>query len=138
MDFETRQIADLHGLTLSKIEVRDNYRILFHAACGRVFEMCHNQSCCEEVTIRDVVGDWKDLLGTPILRAEERSGFTPIPDDDDDLNWEDLLTRWTALEQGFYELATVRGSLTITWGGQSDSDYSLGVDFAEIESEFTE
>ena len=125
-------IGDLVGLTLTRIERSDpenaNERLVFHSSDGRRFLMWHQQDCCESVHIEDIVGDLNDLIGCPITTTEERrSNNAEIPPLD---QYEDSYT-WT-----FYELATVKGSVTIRWYGTSNGYYSEGVDFEEAGEEF--
>ncbi len=112
----------LRGLTLTRIENKDNEELLFHAEGGRVFRMWHDQDCCECVTLNEVVGDLGDLIGAPILDAEEVSNSSePSPH-----SYTESHT-WT-----FYKLWTIKGSVTLRWLGESNGYYSESVDFAEI------
>lgn len=121
MDYEICDVAVLAGLTLAKIEINelDGTEILFHTTDGRVFKMFHIQDCCEEVILKDIVGDLRDLVGPLILRAEKRSNENT--DLNDDLTWT------------FFEVATINGSVTISWTGESNGYYSEDVDFVEME-----
>lgn len=87
------------------------------------FVMFHSQDCCESVEVEEVHGDIADLIGTPILLAEEAES-TDAPED-----WKsDYVPEsatWT-----FYKMATVRGHVTIRWLGESNGYYSESVDFA--------
>ena len=47
--------------------------MIFTSEDGSKFEFIHEQSCCELVSINDIVGDLSDLIGSPIIEAEERS-----------------------------------------------------------------
>ncbi|WP_438451756.1 DUF7448 domain-containing protein, partial [Listeria monocytogenes] len=47
--------------------------VTFMAETGEVYSMYHQQDCCESVYIESVTGDVNDLIGTPILMAEEVS-----------------------------------------------------------------
>lgn len=119
-------IRVLVGKTLKNIEkTRDE--ITFETSNGDIYVMTHFQICCESVTVEDVVGDLEDLIGTPILQAEEVTSGENPPDIKKD--YEDSFT-WT-----FYKLATIKGSVTIRWYGASNGYYSERVDFIKRDEE---
>lgn len=72
----------------------------------------------------DVAGDLQDLIGNPIVAAEEVSN---APDPDNYKNYADASYTWT-----FYKLATIKGSVTIRWLGESNGYYSEEVTFSKI------
>lgn len=115
------KFEELKGLVLKEVERTTGHdeELIFRTECGKAFRMYHQQDCCESVTIEDIVGDLKDLVGSPILTAEERSNSGA---DSDNYGSE----TWT-----FYELATIKGSVTIRWYGASNGYYSESVDFQE-------
>ena len=113
--------SKLMGLTLISIEQHGDEEIQFKTRCGRNFILYHQQDCCESVTIDEVIGDYEDLLHTPILSAEE------ISNSDDSPRGHNYSHTWT-----FYKLSTIKGSVTIRWYGESSGYYSEEVDFAEI------
>ena len=78
------------------------------------FVFSHSQSCCESVYIESVVGDLQDLVGSPMLRAEEGT-------QDDTHATECGL--WT-----FYKFATRNGYVDVRWYGSSNGYYGVGVD----------
>jgi hypothetical protein len=124
-------VSELKGKTLTKIENRDNEELYFEADDGTKYRMYHEQDCCEFVRIEDICGDLKDLVGNPILLAEEVSsedGPSPYEKDGE----YDSYT-WT-----FYKLSTVIGSVTVRWLGTSNGFYAEGVQFDEIEKEDTQ
>jgi hypothetical protein len=107
----------LKGRTVVDI-LRGDDELTFYTDNGDAFRMCHNQSCCESVYIEDICGDLEDLIGTPILVAEERT-------QDEEYEYGDAM--WT-----FYELRTIKGSVTIRWHGSSNGYYSIGVSFDKL------
>lgn len=113
-------LTDLLGKVLVKIEREGDESLTFHAA-DQKWVMYHPQACCETVEIEEVHGDLDDLIGSPILLAEEVvSNDDPAPDRD----YSPESATWT-----FYKLATVKGHVTIRWFGQGNGYYSGSVCF---------
>jgi len=96
-----------------------NFDLLFETANGERFMFSHQQDCCERVDINDIVGDLQDLVGEPLLVAEEVQGETPV-----DFNERDHESvTWT-----FYKFATRKGYVDVRWLGESNGYYSERVD----------
>ena len=70
----------------------------------------------EYVTLEEIHGDLSDLVGSPILQAEQ------VSSKGDDYQVE---------EWSFYKLATIKGSVTLRWYGTSNGYYSTDVDFTK-------
>ena len=118
------QFSDLLGKTLIKVENLEDEEIRFHADDGTVYRLWHMQDCCESVTVEDIIGELGDLIGSPILLAEEVESEENPPDVKKE--WQDSFT-WT-----FYKLATAKGYVTIRWYGESNGYYSESVDFDAV------
>lgn len=121
------EIKDLVGKTFVKVTTLGNEEVLFIAADGTTYKMYHAQDCCERVTINDINGDLEDLVGTPILVAEEVSNYEPTSEDDKELTLSAESCTWT-----FYRFATVKGYVTIRWFGESNGYYSESVYFIQV------
>lgn len=121
------EFASLLGKTLTGIKVNDDDdEIQFLTDDGWLFKLYHDQDCCERVTIESIVGDFNDLLGSPILMAEEVTSDTPPETSLVEYSGES--ETWT-----FYKLATVKGYVDIRWYGTSNGYYSESVDFTGYE-----
>lgn len=106
------EMKDLVGKTFTEV---DGYKFV----CSEgTFEFYHEQDCCESVDIYDIVGDLADLVGSPILMAEEVSGESPSGFDNE---YHESHT-WT-----FYKFATIKGYVDIRWLGSSNGYYSESV-----------
>lgn len=65
------KFEDLKGKILIKIDKTENEELVFTTHTGDKYKLCHFQDCCEDVRIEDICGDLDDLIGEPILLAEE-------------------------------------------------------------------
>lgn len=120
-----RDFNALTGKTLQFVVGLDNRseKVVFTTVDGEQFEMYHENDCCEMVDIEDVIGDVADILGNPILFAEEVTHQQENPPDVPVKERQDSFT-WT-----FYRIGTVKGALTIRWYGESNGYYSEDVSF---------
>lgn len=113
-------MSDLVGRTMKEVKKVGSDEI--HMICDEgTFKFYHLQDCCETVEIESIVGDLNDLVGHPILMAEEStSDSTPEGFNHD---YEPESQTWT-----FYKFATIKGYVDIRWFGSSNGYYSEGVD----------
>jgi len=114
VDFES-----LLGKVLKEVDVGSD-NIKFVTVDGEVYNMYHDQDCCESVTVESVVGDVQDLIGVPLLVAEESSS-NENPEGAVVSEYQESFT-WT-----FYKLATIKGYVDIRWYGESNGYYSESV-----------
>ncbi len=116
------KFSDLMGKTITKIERIDQSRgdeLVFTIDNGDTYSLYHSQDCCESVYIEDIIGEFDDLLNTPILMADEAYNSAENEDDYESSTWT------------FYKLATIKGYVTIRWFGSSNGYYSESVDFCK-------
>lgn len=120
------KFSDLLGKTLTAIEGKvGDIQMIFRVADGNDCMLNHDQSCCERVYINDICGDIEDVIGSPLIQAEEITS-SENPSDYKISVYQDSFT-WT-----FYKLATEKGYVTIRWYGESNGYYSESVDFHAI------
>lgn len=107
------------GKTLQNITGgKGDDELIFAFDDGSRYRMFHDQNCCERVWLEDVCGRLEDLIGSPLLQAEEASEDGPGPLSE----YHDSHT-WT-----FYKFATIKGYVTLRWYGTSNGYYSERVD----------
>lgn len=117
-------LKSMVGRTFVRVEgsVGDQ-EMLFVADNGEKFLFTHFQDCCERVDINDIVGDLQDLVGEPLLIAEQVDGEIPA-------DWEDQY--YESYTFTFYKFATRKGYVDVRWLGESNGYYGEGVDLCHI------
>lgn len=120
-------ISELLGKTFTSVRGEvGGEQIEFICDDGSIYVMHHQQDCCEGVTIESIVGDLADLVGSPILHAEESTSDEDPEGYRAESEYRDSFT-WT-----FYKLATVKGWVDIRWLGESNGYYSESVDLTRV------
>lgn len=105
-------IEDMLGKIFVSVEKIDDDELVFKTET-EIYTFQHDQECCENVEIESIVGDLQDLVGEPLVRAEENSKEDP-----------------EACESGtwtFYKFATRKGYVDVRWYGSSNGYYSESV-----------
>lgn len=120
----------LKGKVLKKIHGGSGDGLIrFVTTENEVYEQYHDHECCESVYIESIVGDLNDLIGSPILVANENSDSnSPPPESCGMGSFEGYESyTWT-----FYTLATIKGYVDIRWVGSSNGYYSESVSFRKL------
>lgn len=117
------KVSDILGKTLVEVTQHGDDEMFFTTECGKEYRMYHRQDCCEDVYINDICEDLSDLIGHPLLMAEEVTSEEEPP-----AEYSDCSYTWT-----FYKFATIKGDVTIRWFGSSNGYYSESVDFELLE-----
>lgn len=96
--------------------------LTFKCTDGSAFSLFHDQDCCGSVSVEDIAGDLSDIIGSPIVTAEESCGDQNPADYEPDEYVESFT--WT-----FYKIDTAKGGVTMRWYGSSNGYYSENVSF---------
>ncbi len=126
------KFSDLVGKTLAKVDGRKgDESIHFTTVDGDEYHLWHQQDCCESVTVEDICGDWDEIIGEPILKAEESTnvpeGFADPYAEGNKFHYRESFT-WT-----FYRITTMKGQVVIRWYGTSNGYYSESVSFCKYD-----
>jgi len=109
---------DLLGRILYKVTAENDELRLYLTETNYV-KFYHEQDCCESVYIDDICGDLQDLVGEPLLMAEQVSNEVyeaeHQPEDAESYTWT------------FYKFATRKGYVDVRWFGSSNGYYSESV-----------
>jgi hypothetical protein len=123
-----REFDELKGRCLYRVERLGDEELRFYLTESNYVRMYHEQDCCESVYIEDICGDLEDLVGAPLLEAEEVQGYTQDPLQEGEESY-----TWT-----FYKFATRKGSVSIRWYGSSNGYYSESVSVDVIDETIDE
>ena len=123
---DERNVAILVGKTLTKIDNLNDEELIFTCDDGTQYRMYHLQSCCENVDLEEVIGDLDDLIGEPILVAEE------VSSEDEPAKLNEYGSEPESFTWTFYKFATRKGYVDLRWYGTSNGYYSEGVSFEKI------
>lgn len=93
--------------------------LIFKNINGKTYKFYHDQDCCENVCIEDICGELSNLIGSPLLIAEQI-------DNKDEPKCDAESYTWT-----FYKFGTVKGTVTVRWLGISNGYYSEGVSYIQ-------
>lgn len=114
------QLTDLIGRTMQSVENTGD-EIRFTTVEGEIYELYHDDICCEYVRVEDVTGDLEDLVGSPLLMADESfNPEYPAPEHVDSFTWT------------FYKFGTMKGYVDIRFLGTSNGYYSESVSFRKV------
>ncbi len=120
----TIEFKDMVGKTIKEIKGGvGGEEMVSVADDGTKFVFYHSSDCCESVNINDIVGDLADLIGSPIVKAEENSSKDPPAE----RSYPPESFTWT-----FYNFVTAKGAVTVKWFGESNGYYSESVAFEAI------
>lgn len=124
------KINDLVGKTIKSIENKDNRYLQFSMSSGEVYSMYKQDGYYgneSSAVLEDIAGSLNDLIGNPILLAEERTNKNaPKVKNNQGEEIDFYNTQWT-----FYELATIKGSVTLRWYCYASLFYSDNVYFVQ-------
>ena len=109
-----RKFEELLGRSLYKAEA-DNSVLTLYLSKTNYVRFHHHQDCCESVYIEDICGDLEDLVGAPLVEAEEVSDYEGENTGDESFTWT------------FYRFRTRKGSVSVRWYGSSNGYYSESV-----------
>jgi hypothetical protein len=117
MDWESSaKIEDMRGKVFTRVFGSVGGDTLVFENASERFVFFHAQDCCESVDINDIVGDLEDLVGEPLVIAEEVHGATE-PD----------VEHYESYTYTFYKFATRKGYVDVRWLGESNGYYSESV-----------
>ena len=106
----TSKFDQIKGMTITAVVYKETNESLLIHLNTHVLEMIHHQDCCETVYLADVVGEFEDLIGYPLLEVSESTV---------DIGNSDISS--TA---SYYNFKTVKASVQLRWVGESNGYYS--------------
>jgi hypothetical protein len=109
----------LIGQTLSKV-ISNEEEIIFYVDNKPIFKSYHMQDCCEDVGLVNTIGNLDDIVGSPIIYADQDEFDGPEPQYPDSYTWT------------YQVICTEKGKVRFEWLGTSNGYYSERVHFGRI------
>ena len=127
-------IDELIEKVLTGIERIGECDLVLTCSDGTLYRFWHEQKCCEYVRLEDICGDLDDLVGAPIVEAEEVSSPPPTMEDKKQHVYftSPGYTSNDSYDWTFYRLSA-KGTVTFRWLGESNGCYSERVEFDAID-----
>lgn len=114
---EELKFESLKGKTIFRIDVDDDKEcIKFVCDDGKTYQLIYHHDCCASCSIEDICGDLEDLIGNPLLVAEEVDNIEAPPLEG--------TSKYDSYTWVFYKLDTIKGGVVIRWFGVSNGYYS--------------
>lgn len=137
----------LLGKTITEVLVvtddEEPVAVRFRLSTGEVLELAHRKECCESVIIESIVGDLRDLVGSPITMADEVSVEDLRVPEAIQAQWDEERKERESVGEHFeepqsrswtfYKLATIKGYIDIRFFGSSSGHYSESAELFECE-----
>jgi len=120
-----REFDELLGRTLYRV-VADDAELTMYLSDTNYVKFFHYQDCCEHVYIEDICGDLDDLVGSPLVEAEEVTDYQGEETSDESYTWT------------FYRFRTRKGSVTVRWYGSINGYYSESVSVEVVDTAIEE
>ena len=119
---DTCELKELLGKTITSIEgEKGDENLKFICSDGSIFEMEYFKDCCASCSVEDICGDISDILGSPVVRAEDPSSLDGFDELAEAKKVEEYIMSYTWT---FYIIGTAKGTVTIRWYGSSNGYYS--------------
>lgn len=127
MAYDSERLKDIVGQTVVEINgmKEGSERVTFITKEGNKLVLWYEQDCCASCDINQIDGDPLDLLGSPMVMAEEVTGESIGVDDSKDTEGKDENDGYgNSFTWTFYKFATIYGYVTLRWFGSSNGYYS--------------
>lgn len=126
MAYDSERLKNIVGQTVVEITglVEGSDRFCLITREGNKLVLWYEPDCCASCSINQIDGDPLDLLGLPLLMAEEVTGESLGFDESKDDKGEDADRYNDSYTWTFYKFATTAGYVTVRWFGSSNGYYS--------------
>jgi hypothetical protein len=116
------KLDELNGLLVKHIDC-DDEQLIIEVEDGRRFSFCHEQDCCESVSVYSVDGNLKELQGKKLVRIDCDNV------DPDDYVLGEHVDSYTFTNVRFI---TDEQTSLVRWFGESNGYYGEGISFSEL------